>query len=138
MSPSGNIASVSYTHEFPMGHRLMNHPGKCRHVHGHNYLVTVMLYGTVNTDTGFVIDFGDLKRAVREVLDPFDHAFCVQDIDPCAQALMPYGMIFRLSFPPTAENLAEWWGDQIALRLKVVRTRVVLQVRETRDCVAEV
>ncbi|MGO8757298.1 MAG: 6-carboxytetrahydropterin synthase [Terracidiphilus sp.] len=51
--------------------------GKCNneHGHGHNYVVEVLVGGTVDAETGMVVDLVALDRAVSErVLDRFDHA----------------------------------------------------------------
>ena len=65
---------------FETGHALYGYDGKCRNVHGHSYKLSVTVIGTPITDTsnvklGMVIDFGDLKKIVKEeIVDPFDHA----------------------------------------------------------------
>ena len=44
-------------------------------VHGHNYELDVTLAGPVDPVTGMVIDLGELKRMVNEVvISRFDHA----------------------------------------------------------------
>ncbi|MGO8933203.1 MAG: 6-carboxytetrahydropterin synthase [Terracidiphilus sp.] len=51
--------------------------GKCNndHGHGHNYFVEVLVGGTVNVETGMVVDMVALDDKVRtQVLDRFDHA----------------------------------------------------------------
>lgn len=51
--------------------------GKCNnpHGHGHNYIVEVLVGGTIETETGMVVDLVALDGAVRErILDRFDHA----------------------------------------------------------------
>lgn len=134
---------VSYTHELPMGHRLMDHDGNCKYAHGHNYLVTVSLSGDFDVKTGMVVDFGALKKAVRAVLEPYDHAFVVQAGDPLEPALKPYAKVIRMIQPPTAEMLALRWHDEIEQQLPGLlavqgdgKSRLILdiEVRETRDC----
>jgi 6-pyruvoyltetrahydropterin/6-carboxytetrahydropterin synthase len=51
--------------------------GKCNnpHGHGHNYVVEVLAGGTVDAETGMVVNMAALDEAVRSrVLDRFDHA----------------------------------------------------------------
>lgn len=124
--------NVSYTHEVPMGHRLREHSGRCRHLHGHNYLVTVSMDGPVGPD-GMVVDFSELKAAVRNVLGLFDHAMVLQAGDPAIEACEPFAEVLRCPWPPTAENLAMHWADEVS---RVLASRVQVEVRETRDCVA--
>ena len=50
--------------------------GKCNypHYHGHNYELIVQVTGTVNPDTGYVVDLGWLNNLIeRYVLEKFDH-----------------------------------------------------------------
>jgi 6-pyruvoyltetrahydropterin/6-carboxytetrahydropterin synthase len=50
--------------------------GKCNnpHGHGHNYVVEVLLAGSVNQETGMVINLTEVDATLRErVLDRFDH-----------------------------------------------------------------
>ncbi len=51
--------------------------GKCNnpHGHGHNYVVEVLTAGSVNPETGMVVDLVQLDTAVQsKVLERFDHA----------------------------------------------------------------
>ena len=65
---------------FETGHALYGYDGKCRNVHGHSYKLSVTVNGTPINDTtnvkyGMVIDFGDLKKIVKEeIVYVFDHA----------------------------------------------------------------
>ena len=65
---------------FEAGHALHGYDGKCKNLHGHSYHLEVTVIGTPIADTnnvkhGMVIDFGDLKKIVKEqVVDVFDHA----------------------------------------------------------------
>jgi 6-pyruvoyltetrahydropterin/6-carboxytetrahydropterin synthase len=72
--------------------------GKCNHGggHGHNYKLTVTLYGPVDAVTGMVVNLVDVGVALRAILATVDHRNL--DID------VPY---FRdNSIVSTAENLA--------------------------------
>ena len=65
---------------FETGHALYGYDGKCKNVHGHSYKLEVTVSGKPITDAsnvkfGMVIDFGDLKKIVKEeIVDLFDHA----------------------------------------------------------------
>ena len=51
--------------------------GKCNNAygHGHNYFVEVLVGGTVDRETGMVVDLVALDKAVDErILQRFDHA----------------------------------------------------------------
>jgi 6-pyruvoyltetrahydropterin/6-carboxytetrahydropterin synthase len=59
--------------EFDAAHRLPNYDGKCSRVHGHTYDVEVVLEGPVDDESGFLMDFYDLKRILKSVLSELDH-----------------------------------------------------------------
>jgi 6-pyruvoyltetrahydropterin/6-carboxytetrahydropterin synthase len=69
--------------------------GKCNnlHGHGHNYIVEVLVGGTVSPETGMVVDMVALDEAVRKkLIDRFDHTNL--NLDP-----------LFVSQVPTTENL---------------------------------
>lgn len=74
------LIRVTKEFRFEMAHALWNYDGPCRNVHGHSYILYVTLAGEPVNDpdhprNGMVIDFGDLKKIVREnIVDRFDHA----------------------------------------------------------------
>ena len=73
------------------GHRLQNHGGKCRHYHGHRYVIEATISGLVG-DGGMVLDFGEIKARLGDWLDTFlDHSFMVQAGDPMIHMHYPGG-----------------------------------------------
>src|SRR5262245_26915372 len=94
---------------FCYGHRLLQHQGKCRHLHGHNGRVLITLE-TASLDTqGMVVDFAVLKRVVGGWLDEtFDHRLILQVSDPLVAVLHAQGeLLATVDDPPTAEVLAK-------------------------------
>lgn len=82
-------------HSFPAGHALRNYPGKCANVHGHNYRVQVAVCGERLNELGLLVDFGDLKRALRSICEELDHQFlndlpAFADVNPSAEGLARY------------------------------------------------
>ena len=55
--------------------------GQVEPLHGHNYAVIVECEGPL-TDDAWVIDFGVVKRAMRELCDELDHKFLLQQPSP--------------------------------------------------------
>lgn len=75
-----------------MGHRLPNHDGRCRNLHGHSYslelfCVSTNLY-TYGHREGMVEDYHDLKKAMAPIDAIFDHALVLCVDDPILIALM--------------------------------------------------
>jgi 6-pyruvoyltetrahydropterin/6-carboxytetrahydropterin synthase len=61
---------------FAGAHQLAMVGQKCENLHGHNWHVEVCVRGDGLNDAGVLADFGDIKRAVRAVVDgELDHRF---------------------------------------------------------------
>lgn len=99
---------------FDSAHFLKGYEGKCANIHGHRWTVEVTVSGndleTEGTKRGMLIDFGDLKKAVRKLADSFDHALIYEK-----DSLLPSTLtamknesfhLIEVPFRPTAENFA--------------------------------
>lgn len=47
--------------------------GDATRVHGHNYVLTATIAGTIDPETDFLVDFRDLDGLLREITLPLDH-----------------------------------------------------------------
>lgn len=94
--------------EFCYGHRLLDYPGKCRHLHGHNGLATIVLEGSELDDRGMLVDFVEIKEHVKEWIDEnLDHTMLLRRDDPLVPLLTRQGeRFFLMDRNPTAENIA--------------------------------
>lgn len=70
-----NRLEVVKEFRFEAAHILPSHPGKCSKFHGHSWVLRIGVTGPVNNDTGFVIDFLDLKGLVQPLIDRWDHSY---------------------------------------------------------------
>lgn len=132
---------------FETGHALYGYDGKCRNVHGHSYKLSVTVIGEPikdNTDVklGMVIDFGDLKKIVKEeVVDPFDHATVFNKNTPhieLAIELQDRGhKVILADYQPTSENMVIDFAAKIKARLPNSLQLHSLQLRETETAFAE-
>ena len=95
---------VTVEQSFAAGHSLREYKGKCENVHGHNYRVQVTVEGTQLNRIGLLVDFVDLKRAVRQVIEILDHQF-INDLEPFT------------TLNPSAENLAKYFYDEVNSRI---------------------
>jgi 6-pyruvoyltetrahydropterin/6-carboxytetrahydropterin synthase len=98
----GNMqAEVIKTFRFEAAHTLPNAPEghKCRNLHGHGYRVDVHVTGPVDKQRGWVIDFGEIVRAVAPVIAELDHHL-LNDVPGLANS--------------TAEQIARVLFDRIA------------------------
>jgi 6-pyruvoyltetrahydropterin/6-carboxytetrahydropterin synthase len=61
---------------FAGAHQLTMVGHKCENLHGHNWQVEVCVRGPELNSAGVLADFGDIKQAVRKVVDKeLDHKF---------------------------------------------------------------
>ena len=92
---------------FEAAHRVVNYPGKCDRLHGHNWVVEATFQGTQLDELGMLIDFKIAKKALAEILDEFDHYY-LNDFPP-----------FKDGVNPTAENLARIIYERLEARTEV-------------------
>ena len=112
---------------FDSAHFLSGYNGKCANLHGHTWTVEVTVSEarliTVGEKRGMVIDFSDLKKAVRALADSFDHTLIYERgtlRESTLLALRDEG--FSLTeFPdrPTAENFARYFYERLSAQLPV-------------------
>ncbi|OEF27619.1 6-carboxytetrahydropterin synthase QueD [Vibrio rumoiensis] len=84
---------------FEAAHHLPNVPEghKCGRLHGHSFFVRLYILGEVDATTGWVIDFGDVKKIFAPIYDRLDHYY-LNDIPGLEN--------------PTSEVLAKWiWNE---------------------------
>ncbi len=143
--------SITRRLEFDSGHRIPNHCGQCRNIHGHRYRLDLTLSGEVlhregASDDGMILDFGDIKTLAQEhLVSKWDHAFLIYRGDTALlnflQSMEGHKTVV-LDAIPTVENLAQIAFDILAPVFKdcfghhLQLTRLVLF--ETPNCWAEV
>jgi 6-pyruvoyltetrahydropterin/6-carboxytetrahydropterin synthase len=132
---------------FETGHALFGYDGKCKNVHGHSYKLSVTVIGNPITDTthvklGMVIDFGDLKKIVKEeIVDQFDHATVFNKNTPhveLANELINRGHeVILADYQPTSENMVIDFAAKITSRLPKNIQLHSLKLQETDTSFAE-
>lgn len=82
---------------FSASHQLLHLPEghQCKRLHGHNYIVVIVLGADEVDENGFVVDYGELKP-FKEMIDKLDHRHLNHHFD----------------FYPTAENMAKHFYDE--------------------------
>lgn len=131
---------------FEMAHSLLGYDGPCRNIHGHSYELKVTLLGTPiadskNSKLGMVMDFGDLKKIVKEqVVDVFDHALVLNKAVPAEitkNLQQHFEKIFLLDYQPTSELMVSDFAARIAAKLPNNIELFSLLLRETGTAYAE-
>lgn len=94
---------------FCYGHRLMNHPGKCRNLHGHSVKAAISITQETLNEQGMVCDFADIRECVEAYIDQhLDHNFLLHKDDPLIPALKANNERFwALDEHPTAEVISK-------------------------------
>ncbi len=101
-------------------HRLPNVPPghKCARLHGHSFRVEIHLQGELGDETGWVMDFSDVKTAFQPLYDQLDHHY-LNDIEGLEN--------------PTSERLSIWIWDRLKPVLPLL-SEVVVHETCTSGC----
>ncbi len=105
------VASISRKFHIEAAHLLPKVPEghKCRRLHGHSYVVELVVKGEVDPDTGWVMDFARLKEAFAPLFDQLDHHY-LNEVPGLEN--------------PTAENLARWIWERLEGDLPLAEIRI--------------
>jgi len=108
---------------FEAAHRLPNAPAehKCSRLHGHSFRAEIYVRGPVGADSGWVMDFADIKEAFLPLQDELDHSY-LNEIEGLKN--------------PTSENLARWIWQRLHPVLPLL-ARVVIHETCTSGCIYE-
>lgn len=132
---------ISKTFRFEAGHRVWKQnltygrgaqftitketpTNKCVNLHGHSYLLEVVLGSDHLSEQEMVMDFHHIKSALKDLIETMDHSFIIDVHDPMYPELKElaekYGSlkIFPVDFCPTAEALAKFFYDFLTERLR--------------------
>jgi len=106
---------------FEAAHRLPNVPEghKCARLHGHSFMVRIVVQGPVGETSGWVMDFGDIKKAFKPVWEQLDHHY-LNEIPGLEN--------------PTSENIAHWIWQQLKPALPQL-ARVEIRETCTSGCI---
>lgn len=108
---------------FAAAHQLRGYSGKCEALHGHNYVVEAMVRAEKLDPVGLAVDFKQLKAALDQLLDKFDHAF-LNDLPAFADR------------NPSAENIAALIYRELSPLLPAGTGLYLVKVWENEDCSA--
>ena len=97
---------------FSAAHRLINYPGMCERIHGHNWEVKVTVIAEKLDESGMAVDLVTLKRQIDEIVAPLEHRL-INEVPPFD------------NLNPTSENMAKYiYGaasEKLDLRVESVR-----------------
>ncbi len=87
--------------DFAAAHQLKMVAEKCENLHGHNWKIEVCVAGEELNDAGVLIDFGELKEHVSEVIERLDHKY-LNELD-----------YFHDAYPSSSENIAMYIAKEL-------------------------
>ncbi len=142
------MSKIRLTKEFrfEMAHALWDYDGLCRNIHGHSYILAVTVIGepigdVKNPKYGMVMDFGELKRIVKEeIVDPLDHTFVISThsqhnkLNEIPQMLDRFEVV---DYQPTCENLLVDFAARMKKRLPETIELFSMKLNETANSFAE-
>ncbi|MER5731263.1 6-carboxytetrahydropterin synthase QueD [Streptomyces sp. NPDC002138] len=105
---------------FEAAHRLPLVPEghKCARLHGHSYRVDITVSGEVSDDSGWVMDFGEIKAAFGPLHEELDHHY-LNEVPGLEN--------------PTSEVLARWIWERLSDALPL--SSVTVRETATSGCV---
>jgi 6-pyruvoyltetrahydropterin/6-carboxytetrahydropterin synthase len=89
--------------KFAAAHKLIMVGEKCENLHGHNWKIEVYVTGEQTDEAGVLMDFGIIKKHVREIMAMLDHKY-LNELD-----------YFQHS-QPSSENIAYFVATQLQKR----------------------
>jgi len=108
-----------------MAHRIKDHKGKCRFLHGHTWMIELSLSNKHDNsldELGILIDFGVIKQKFFDPIQrDFDHSCILSKGDDCIE---PGGRLIEdlnicyMDFKITAETLAKYFYEFAVSRFK--------------------
>lgn len=106
------VVRLSKTFHFEAAHALPTFPEghKCRRLHGHSFRFDVVVEGEVEESKGYLIDYGDIRRAADPLLKQLDHYY-LNDIAGLEN--------------PTSETLAKWLWERLRPSLPLLAAVIV-------------
>ena len=118
IKPSSKCIEIIKEFRFEAAHYLPDVPDghKCGRLHGHSFRLEVVLSGDIDTTSGWLVDFGDISKAVKPLLDKhLDHRY-LNEIPGLEN--------------PTSETIAVWLWNKLKPQLQYM-SRII--VHETPD-----
>jgi len=131
---------VAKEFHWEMGHRLPEHFGLCKNIHGHSYKMIVEFDGELNK-SGMVIDFYDVEKMLNPIIEKLDHSFMVKDDDNITLDFLEKMNSKKVvvNFESTVENICKYISEEIiSAKLPDNISCVNVRVYETVDAYTEV
>jgi 6-pyruvoyl tetrahydropterin synthase/QueD family protein len=104
-----DFEAAHYIPAFAEGH-------KCRRMHGHSFRVEIKVKGEIQPELGILVDFADIKAAVKPYIEYLDHD-CLNDLAERDN--------IDLLRNPTSENICIWLYRVLKPKLPILHSVTV-------------
>ena len=97
-----------------MGHRLPEHFGLCKNIHGHSYKMIVEFEGELGKNQ-MVIDYYDVEKIINPMIEKLDHSYMVNKDDKIVLEFLNKmdSKKVVVDFLATAENICNYFLTEI-------------------------
>ena len=97
-----------------MGHRLPEHFGQCKNIHGHSYKMIVEFEGELDKND-MIIDYYDVEKIINPIIEKLDHAFMVKKDDQIVVEFLNKMNSKKVvvDFQSTAENICLYLLNEV-------------------------
>ncbi|PPI87764.1 6-carboxytetrahydropterin synthase QueD [Candidatus Pantoea edessiphila] len=92
---------------------------KCSRIHGHSFVVKLEITGEINKNTGWVVDFSEIKNVFQPILKILDHHY-LNEIPGLEN--------------PTSEILAKWIWNKTKPNFPIL-SAVIIKETCTSGCI---
>ncbi len=112
---------VSVRQHFDAAHYLRGYKGKCEQLHGHRFQAVVTLETEKLDELGMALDFTDIKRYLKQIMDRFDHV-CLNEVPPFDK------------LNPSSENIAATICQELSALIRKTDVKIAsVEVWESPD-----
>lgn len=105
---------------FSAAHQLKLVAAKCENLHGHNWKIEVCVKGETLNTAGVIMDFGQIKKYVSEIMTSLDHKFLnelewFKEINPSSETIamkIAYELQKKIDDPSVkVSSVTAWESD---------------------------
>ena len=96
---------------FAAAHQLKMVAAQCENLHGHNWKIEVCVVGDALNNAGVLIDFGELKQYISQIIDTLDHKFLNE-------------LEYFKNGNPSSENIAQYIANKLQALISTTGVKV--------------
>ncbi len=120
--------NIKIESNFSSAHNLRGYKGKCEDLHGHNWIVEIVIKFARLDNIGMVLDFKYLKKELNVILEQMDHQYLnnlvyFKKVSPVRSGALRRGASNGVN--PTSENIAKYIYKKLKSRIALLNSVTV-------------